>query len=69
MRRFGVQRVSQDPKLRVDGFESLQVVWEGGGRVFCRGYRLTEERDRRAVLVVFPADPVTPNMAGPLSAL
>ncbi len=31
MRRFEVQRVSQDPKLRVDGFESLQVVWEGAG--------------------------------------
>src|ERR1700730_13465927 len=34
---------------------SYQVLWEDGERVFCRGWRLGEDGNRNAVLVVLPA--------------
>jgi len=35
--------------------DSCQVLWEDGERVFCRGWRLGDDGERNAVLVVFPA--------------
>jgi hypothetical protein len=34
---------------------SSQVLWEDGERVFSRGWRLDDNGNRRAVLVVVPA--------------
>ena len=34
---------------------SSQVLWEDGERVFCRGWRLGDDGNRNAVLVVLPA--------------
>ena len=33
----------------------LQVLWEDGERVFCRGWRRDADGSRRAVLAVRPA--------------
>jgi len=33
---------------------SRQVLWEDGERVFCRGWRLDDDANRSAVLVVLP---------------
>jgi hypothetical protein len=33
----------------------LQVLWEDGERVFCRGWQQGSDGSRRAVLVVLPA--------------
>jgi len=35
--------------------DSCQVLWEDGERVFCRRWRLGDDGERNAVLVVFPA--------------
>jgi PAS domain S-box-containing protein len=50
----GVQQL--DPAFRVgaEGDEGLQVLWEDGERVFCRGWRLGTDGNRSAVLAVFP---------------
>ena len=37
-----------------DQESGCQVLWEDGERVFCRGWRLGEDRSRSAVLVVLP---------------
>ena len=37
-----------------DGIRDLQVLWEDGERVFCRGWR-PEGSSRSAVLAVLPA--------------
>ncbi|HME03482.1 MAG TPA: serine/threonine-protein kinase PknK, partial [Solirubrobacteraceae bacterium] len=42
--RFGAERES-----------SFQVLWQDGERVICRGWRLNGERQRTAVLAVWPA--------------
>jgi hypothetical protein len=39
--------------VNADG--SGQVLWEDGERVFCRGWRLGDDGNRSAVLVVLPA--------------
>jgi serine/threonine protein kinase len=41
--------------LRTDGDSSLQVLWEDGERVVCRGWRLHPDGNRSSVLVVRPA--------------
>ncbi|HEX4173881.1 MAG TPA: hypothetical protein VHY82_15540, partial [Acetobacteraceae bacterium] len=41
--------------LRIDGDSSLQVLWEDGERVVCRGWRLHPDGNRSSVLVVRPA--------------
>ena len=41
--------------LKTDGDGGLQVLWEDGERVFCRGWRLGADGNRRAVLAVLPA--------------
>ncbi|HEY2540979.1 MAG TPA: hypothetical protein VGI28_16010, partial [Stellaceae bacterium] len=35
--------------------DSLQVLWEDGERVFCRGWRLGDDGKGRSVLAVLPA--------------
>ena len=46
-----------DPPSRVgaEGDHGLQILWEDGERVFCRGWRLGADDSRCAVLVVLPA--------------
>ena len=41
-------------RLDADGVRDLQVLWEDGERVFCRGWR-ADEGSRSAVLAVLPA--------------
>jgi serine/threonine protein kinase len=41
--------------LGADGGNSLQLLWEDGERVFCRGWRLGVDGNRSAVLAVLPA--------------
>ena len=41
--------------LKTDGDNSLQVLWEDGERVVCRGWRLDPDGNRSAVLAVRPA--------------
>ncbi len=41
--------------LRTDGDSSLQVLWEDGERVVCRGWRLDPDGNRSPVLAVLPA--------------
>jgi predicted ATPase/signal transduction histidine kinase/GAF domain-containing protein len=38
-----------------EGQDGLQVLWEDGERVFCRGWRREADGSRRAVLAVLPA--------------
>ena len=38
-----------------DGIRELQVLWEDGERVFCRGWRADADYGRNAVLAVLPA--------------
>ena len=38
-----------------DGVSDLQVLWEDGERVFCRGWRGVSDGSRSAVLIVLPA--------------
>ena len=38
-----------------DGVSDLQVLWEDGERVFCRGWRTDGEGIRSGVLAVLPA--------------
>ena len=52
--------MNQPSRFSADGIEALQVAWEDGGRIFCRGHRVSSEGNRGAVLVVFPAEPATP---------
>ena len=42
--RFGAQ-----------GEDGLQILWEDGERVFCRGWRADGDGGRSAVLVALPA--------------
>ncbi len=46
-----------DPPFRVgaEGDHGLQILWEDGERVFCRGWHLGADGNRSAVLVVLPA--------------
>ena len=46
-----------DPSFRfgAEGDDGLQVLWEDGERVFCRGWRLDADGNRSAVLAVLPA--------------
>jgi hypothetical protein len=37
-----------------DGNRGPQVLWEDGGRVFCRGWRRGADGNRSAVLTVLP---------------
>jgi hypothetical protein len=41
--------------LNSDPDGSSQVLWEDGERVFCRGWRIGDDGNRSAVLVVVPA--------------
>jgi PAS domain S-box-containing protein len=41
--------------LKTDSDSSLQVLWEDGERVVCRGWRLDPDGNRSAVLAVLPA--------------
>ena len=41
--------------LNSDTDGSSQVLWEDGERVFCRGWRIGNDGNRSAVLVVLPA--------------
>src|ERR1700756_2748827 len=41
--------------VKTDGDSSLQVLWEDGERVVCRGWRLDPDGNRSAVLAVLPA--------------
>src|SRR5258708_1935413 len=43
------------PSFGADADSSLQVLWEDGERVFCRGWHDGADGDRHAVLVVLPA--------------
>jgi serine/threonine protein kinase len=50
---LAVSRLSLSPFAGEGDQESgCQVLWEDGERVFCRGWRLGEDRSRSAVLVV-----------------
>jgi len=52
---LAVSRLSLSPFAGEGDQESgCQVLWEDGERVFCRGWRLGEDRSRSAVLVVLP---------------
>ena len=42
-------------RLGGEGDDGLQVLWEDGDRVFCRGRCLSADGSRTAVLVTFPA--------------
>jgi PAS domain S-box-containing protein len=46
-----------NPSLRfsADGNDGLQILWEDGERVFCRGWRVGDAGKRNAVLAVLPA--------------
>jgi PAS domain S-box-containing protein len=44
------------PSFGADADSSLQVLWEDGERVFCKGWRDTADGDRNAVLAVLPAE-------------
>jgi serine/threonine protein kinase len=44
------------PSFGADADSSLQVLWEDGERVFCRGWRDGADGDRHAVLAVLPAE-------------
>ncbi len=54
-RAGGVQQL--DPPFRVgaEADDGLQILWQDGERVFCRGWRLSSDGKRRAVLAVLPA--------------
>src|SRR4029077_18795131 len=52
--------MNQPSRFSSDEFEILQVVWEDGERIFCRGLRASADRNHSAVLVVVPAEPATP---------
>jgi len=41
--------------LNSDPDGSSQVLWEDGERIFCRGWRIGDDGNRSAVLVVLPA--------------
>ena len=42
-------------QFEADGIKDLQVLWEDGERVFCRGWRADGDYGRNAVLAVLPA--------------
>jgi serine/threonine protein kinase len=42
-------------QFAVDGNGGLQVMWEDGERVFCRGWRQSAHEEQRAALIVLPA--------------
>ena len=42
-------------QFAADGNGGLQVMWEDGERVFCRGWRQSAHEEQRAVLIVLPA--------------
>src|ERR1700680_134402 len=42
-------------RLGAEGDDGLQVLWEDGERVLCRGWRLDADGNRTAVLAMLPA--------------
>ena len=52
--------MNQPSRLSAGEIEGLQVIWEEGERVFCRGLHPSTQRNRRSVLVVFPKEAATP---------
>ena len=42
-------------QFAADGNGGLQVMWEDGERVFCRGWRQSAHEEQRAALIVLPA--------------
>jgi PAS domain S-box-containing protein len=44
------------PSFGADAGSSLQVLWEDGERVFCKGWRDTADGERHAILAVLPAE-------------
>jgi len=42
-------------QFAADGNGGLQVMWEDGERVFCRGWRQSGHEEQRAALIVLPA--------------
>src|SRR5271166_4581837 len=53
--RAGVRQVTPSFQLDADWQSDLQVLWEDGERVFCRGWRAEGGSARGSVLVVLPA--------------
>ncbi|MEA2727520.1 MAG: hypothetical protein QOF70_1995, partial [Acetobacteraceae bacterium] len=51
----GVRQLNPVFPFGAEGKDGLQVLWEDGERVFCRGWRLGADGNRSAVLVVLPA--------------
>jgi len=47
--------VSQSFRLDADWRSDLEILWEDGERVLCRGWRTDSDRGRRPVLAVLPA--------------
>ena len=47
--------MSRSSWVDVGGYSGLQVLWEDGERIFCRGASHANNGDRSAVLAVFPA--------------
>src|ERR1700693_5300724 len=51
----GVRQLNPVFPFGAEGKDGLQVLWEDGERVFCRGWRLGADGNRSAVLAVLPA--------------
>src|SRR5271166_6692761 len=50
----GVRQVNPSFRLDADWQSDLEVLWEDGERVFCRGWRADGDGGRGSVLVVLP---------------
>jgi PAS domain S-box-containing protein len=51
----GVRQLDPSFQFGAEGDDGLQVLWEDGERVFCRGWRLGADGNRGTVLAVLPA--------------
>jgi hypothetical protein len=47
--------VNLAPGACTEGNDSLDVQWDDGRRIFCRGWRTDDASNKSAVLVVLPA--------------
>ena len=47
--------MNPSPLFGAGSDSTLQVLWQDGERVFCRGWRVGGERNPRAMLAVLPA--------------
>ncbi len=48
------------PGARTEGDDGLDVLWDDGKRIFCRGWRADDAGNKSAVLVVLPAGEHSP---------